>query len=144
MERYRGIVGIYKFTNPEGLIYIGQSTNVLKRFYSHKSGGVSGAKLRASFKKFGFEKHTFELKEECDSSALLQRERFYINLYDSINNGLNMRGKKREKLISENERGAGRKKKYNVPVKLIRVPEPIIEQVVELSKPFENEVKGKK
>jgi len=45
---------------------------------------------------------------------------------------------------THNERGAGRKKKYSVPVKLIRVPEPIIKQVVELSKPFENEVKSKK
>jgi len=45
---------------------------------------------------------------------------------------------------THNERGAGRKKKYSVPVKLIRVPEPILEQVDLLSKPYENEVRIKK
>ena len=45
---------------------------------------------------------------------------------------------------THNERNAGRKKKYNVPVKLIRVPEPIIEKVNELSKPYENIIKNKK
>lgn len=35
-----------------------------------------------------------------------------------------------------NERNAGRKPKYNVPVKNIQVPLPILEQVEELSKPF--------
>jgi hypothetical protein len=42
-----------------------------------------------------------------------------------------------------NERNAGRKKKYSVPVKLIRVPVPILSQVDELSKPYENEVRIK-
>jgi hypothetical protein len=42
---------------------------------------------------------------------------------------------------THNERNAGRKKKYNVPVKLIRVPEPILSQVNELSKPYENVAK---
>jgi hypothetical protein len=45
---------------------------------------------------------------------------------------------------THNERNAGRKKKYSVPVKLIRVPEPILEQVDQLSKPYENEVKSKR
>jgi hypothetical protein len=45
---------------------------------------------------------------------------------------------------THNERNAGRKKKYNVPVKLMRVPEPIIEKVNELSKPYENESKRTK
>lgn len=37
-----------------------------------------------------------------------------------------------------NERGAGRKKKYNVPVKLVRIPVPILQEVDLLAKPFEN------
>lgn len=45
---------------------------------------------------------------------------------------------------THNERNAGRKKKYNVPVKLVRVPIPVLDQVNELSKPFENEIKSKK
>ena len=44
---------------------------------------------------------------------------------------------------TKNERNAGRKKKYSVPVKLIRVPEAILEQVNQLSKPYENERKTK-
>lgn len=38
---------------------------------------------------------------------------------------------------THNERNAGRKPKYTVPSKFIRVPEPILDQVKELSKPFE-------
>ncbi|MBC7524826.1 MAG: hypothetical protein H7239_10340 [Flavobacterium sp.] len=38
-----------------------------------------------------------------------------------------------------NERNAGRKPKYIVPTKLLRVPEPIIQQVLELSTPFTTE-----
>jgi len=38
---------------------------------------------------------------------------------------------------THNERNAGRKPKYIVPSKFIRVPEPILERVKELSKPFE-------
>jgi hypothetical protein len=45
---------------------------------------------------------------------------------------------------THNERNAGRKKKYSVPVKLVRIPEPILNDVELLAKPFENEVKSKK
>jgi len=38
---------------------------------------------------------------------------------------------------THNERGAGRKKKYTVPVKLIRVPVPILDQLDQLAKPYE-------
>ena len=38
---------------------------------------------------------------------------------------------------THNERNAGRKPKFTVSSKLIRVPEPIINQVEDLSKPFE-------
>jgi len=138
MEKFRGVSGIYRFTNPEGLVYIGQSMDILKRFYSHKSGGACGAKLKESFKTHGFDFHKFELLEECDKSILLQRERFYINLYDSTNKGLNVRGNNKEKIISNNERNAGRKKKYKVETKLLRVPIPILDKINELAKPYEN------
>jgi len=141
MEEYRNVIGIYKITNPVGEVYIGQSTNILKRFYSHKLN-YGGLKLKESIKKYGFENHTFELKEECEKHLLSEREKFYINLYDSINKGLNIRGDKKEKVVLNNERNAGRKKKYNVPVKLIRVPNPIIETINELSKPYETTKKN--
>ena len=48
------------------------------------------------------------------------------------------------KMKKHNERNAGRKPKYTVPVKLMRVPEPIIEKVNELSKPYQNGIKSKK
>jgi len=35
-----------------------------------------------------------------------------------------------------NERNAGRKKKYNVDTKTIKIPVPILDQVKELSKPY--------
>lgn len=44
---------------------------------------------------------------------------------------------------TNNERNAGRKPKFNVPAKIIQVPEPIIGQVEELSKPYLNVKKSK-
>ncbi len=121
MEKFRGVTGIYKITNPIGQVYIGKSENILTRLHCHKSG-VSGSKLKNSYGTYGFDNHKFELVIECSKSELTERELFYINLHDSINNGLNIRGDKKPKVIVANERNAGRIPTYNVPTKLKRVP----------------------
>ena len=85
------IVGIYKITSPSGKIYIGQSIDIQRRFNSyHKPSGCKGqTKLNNSFIKYGVDNHIFEIIEECDKNELNNRERFYQELYNCIEAGLN-------------------------------------------------------
>lgn len=83
-------VGIYKITNPEGEIYIGKSINIFKRWehykgFHHKTQPL----LFNSFKKYGWVNHKFEILEECSKSLLTERERYYIKLYNVVEEGLN-------------------------------------------------------
>ena len=59
------MVGIYKITNPNNRIYIGQSWNIESRLYSYKNGRCKNQrKLLNSIKKYGWENHktsTFNL-----------------------------------------------------------------------------------
>ena len=71
-------IGIYKITNPEGKIYIGQSINIEKRWKGYKNFHCKGQhKLYNSLKKYGPENHTFEIIEECIMEELDIREEFY-------------------------------------------------------------------
>ena len=86
-------IGIYKITNPKGKIYIGQSTNIVQRWKSYswkKKTSKQQTKLHYSFKKYGMENHKFEILKECAKEELNTLEIFYINKYNSINEGLNI------------------------------------------------------
>jgi len=87
------MIGIYKITSPSGKVYIGQSVNINKRFNSYYKlqNVISQRKLYNSFLKHGVENHIFEILEECDIVLLNERERFYQELYNVINKGLNCR-----------------------------------------------------
>lgn len=80
MKEDNKICGIYKITNPVGYCYIGQSTDILKRFQTHKTRSTNFL-LTESFLKYGVENHTFEILEECNNNLLLEREKHYIFLY---------------------------------------------------------------
>ena len=85
--------GIYKITSPSGKIYIGQSRNLKGRYKLYKSEHcVKQAKLYASFKKYGFEKHSFVILEFCSLELLNEKEKYYISLYDTFNSkhGMNL------------------------------------------------------
>jgi len=84
------MIGIYKITNPKGLIYIGQSKNLHNRFINYKSDNVNyKSAIRQSIKKYGYESHKFEILEQCDKCNLDVLEKKYIIYHDSFNNGLN-------------------------------------------------------
>lgn len=85
------MIGIYKITSPSNRIYIGQSRNIEKRFKEYKSinNSKEQIKLYRSFKKYGYENHVFEIIEECLFEELNFKERYYQDLYDVINKGLN-------------------------------------------------------
>jgi group I intron endonuclease len=86
--------GIYSITSPTGRIYIGQSTDIEKRLYYYQTCWKHikpQRKLYSSFKKYGVESHIFKVVEECDLDILDEREIFYIGLFESTVNGLNIK-----------------------------------------------------
>jgi group I intron endonuclease len=86
------MMGIYKITNPKGKIYIGQSIDIEGRFYHYsKLFCKPQRKLYNSFKKYGIDKHKFEVITECLLEELNEFERYYQEIYSAIGvKGLNL------------------------------------------------------
>lgn len=87
---------IYKVTNViNNKIYIGQTIQSIKnRWYRHCSkSGLSKSEMNTHFKKailkYGKENFRIEILEICDSKLLNEREKHYINYYDSYRHGYN-------------------------------------------------------
>lgn len=93
--------GIYKITNNiNGKCYIGKSNNIDRRFRDHKRlAFTEGHKeydkaLYQAFRKYGLENFTFEIiefiEDENDYENISgNREKYWIEFYDSYNNGYN-------------------------------------------------------
>ena len=85
------MIGIYKITNPKGLVYIGQSVDIKNRRWKYMSADCKQQKkIYHSLLKYGWANHKFEVIHECEESQLNELEVYYINLYDSVNKGLNI------------------------------------------------------
>lgn len=83
------ICGVYKIENLHNhKCYIGQSTNIYKRWNAHKNS-IEDYPLYRAFRKYGIESFSFEIIEECTSQLLNEREQYWINHFDSYNNGYN-------------------------------------------------------
>lgn len=93
--KFRGVCGIYCFVHIEsGRCYIGQATDLRKRFIEHISKTKNGSATRFSraIREFGMDKFDFSLIEELPRcrKTLLERERFWIHFFDSASiNGFN-------------------------------------------------------
>lgn len=75
-------IGIYKITNPEGEVYIGQSKCIERRYWSYYYNRVKGQiYIEESLNKFGFSNHTFEIIEECEIKDLHKRENYWQMFY---------------------------------------------------------------
>lgn len=88
------IIGIYKIVSPSKKIYIGQSVDIISRWNGYKGLHFKGQnRLYNSLKKYGAEKHKFEIICQCDISELNNLEKYYIELYQCYNSefGLNLR-----------------------------------------------------
>ena len=88
--------GIYKIENKVNKkCYIGQSTNIEKRWQSHRIIGKNeNAKeknypLYKAMYKYGLDNFNFEIIEECNRELLDEKEIYWINFYDSLKNGYN-------------------------------------------------------
>ena len=87
-------IGIYKISSPSKRIYIGQSSNIKKRFESYKTllKSKNLIKLYRSFLKYGINNHVFEIIEECSIELLNERERYWQDFYNVLGKqGLNCR-----------------------------------------------------
>lgn len=86
------MIGIYKITNPNDRVYIGQSNNIKRRFNNYFNNlPKKQTLLLKSFLKHGVENHKFEVIEECSIELLNERERYWQDFYDVLNGGLNCR-----------------------------------------------------
>ena len=82
--------GIYKITNLiNGHSYIGQSTNIERRWCNHKNEINKDYPLYRAFKKYGIENFNFSIIELCEVSELDEKEIFYIKKYNTYFDGYN-------------------------------------------------------
>lgn len=88
------MIGVYKITNiKNNKAYIGISTDIEDRWKQHKSQynwqRENKKSLYQAFQKYGLDNFTFEIIEECLPNELSDKEKYYVNLYDTYHNGYN-------------------------------------------------------
>lgn len=89
--------GIYKITRKStGEVYIGRAVSVDKRWVEHVKmafsiGSIAHSTLHTIMEKDGIWNFTFELLEEVPKDQLNEREKYYIDFYDSKNFGMNQK-----------------------------------------------------
>lgn len=76
-----------------GKAYIGRSNNLKHRYMEHmrllRLGIEPCVKLRRAWEKYGEENFIYVILCYCDGSELNSMEKYYINIYDSFENGYN-------------------------------------------------------
>jgi group I intron endonuclease len=82
---------IYKITSPNNKIYIGQTIDFTQRCRKYKSNGFKGQiKLWNNCQKHNWNPiDSIEIIEHCLVTNLDEREKFWIQHFDSFENGLN-------------------------------------------------------
>nr|DAF87313.1 MAG TPA: intron associated endonuclease [Siphoviridae sp. ctnPP24] len=89
------VCGIYKITNINDMkCYVGQSVDIANRFTQHCRCGCGiktpkDNKLYAAMLKDGLDQFTFEIVEICPQEELNEKEKYYIDVYNSVNYGFN-------------------------------------------------------
>jgi group I intron endonuclease len=88
--------GIYKIINKvTGKVYIGSAVDIDTRWYNHKrllsNNKNKLPKLQNSVNKHGIDNFIFEIVEECTKGILIEREQYWIDYFDSYENGYNSR-----------------------------------------------------
>jgi group I intron endonuclease len=89
--------GIYKIENLiNGKIYIGKSVNIKNRFQNHKSESFNeksnayDTAIHRAIRKYGIESFSFEVIEKCSREDLSNREKYWIEFYNSFGKGYNL------------------------------------------------------
>lgn len=87
---------IYLITNDvNSKVYVGQTIQTLnKRFNGHccysKSDRSINMYIKRAIHKYGRDKFHIQLIEECPANILNEREKYWINFYNSYNTGYNL------------------------------------------------------
>ena len=90
------VCGIYKITNLlTKEVYVGQSVDIASRWKQHIKCGLgivasSTNKLYNNMQEHGVWNFSFEVLQKCSRDKLNQKERFWIELYQSNKSGLNI------------------------------------------------------
>lgn len=87
--------GIYKIYNKKNhRYYIGQSVNVESRLQQHKRELKDNihinSKLQSDYNQYGGENFIFKSIYSCEEEFLNAMEKYFIDKYDSLNNGYNI------------------------------------------------------
>lgn len=85
---------IYKITNPQGKVYIGQTVNFRRRMTAYRNNKkINQPRLSNSIFKYGWEAHRVEIIHEGRTEELNDLERYYQDLYQVMDRdkGLNLR-----------------------------------------------------
>lgn len=120
------MIGVYSITNLiNGKRYVGSSIHIEVRHNVHlrllRLGTHHAIKLQRAWEKYGEANFTFEMLEECVKEGISQREQYWIDYFDSFNNGYNstkVAGGRQCKARSEetrrkiSEANKGKKKPY--------------------------------
>jgi len=90
------MTGIYYIKNLiTSEYYIGQSIDIMKRWCQHRYQGTHHTKeegnfpLYVSMRKYGLNNFEFKVIEECPEDELDEREKYWINYYNSYLKGYN-------------------------------------------------------
>lgn len=91
-------MGIYKITNKlNEQSYIGLSMNIESRWEQHIKYAFKECedsyhknRLYNAIRKYGVDNFSFEVIEECEKEKLQEREKYWINFYDTFNKGYNL------------------------------------------------------
>ena len=84
---------IYKISNSiNDKLYIGKTCTTLSNRWSHYISDYTKYDwhLYRAMRKYGIENFSIELVEECEDNKLNEQEQYWINYYNSYNNGYNM------------------------------------------------------
>lgn len=80
--------GIYKITNKiNGKMYIGSAVNISNRFSTHQyslsNNKHKNSHLQSAWNLYGSEAFLFEILELVEKDQLIEREQYYIDLFNS-------------------------------------------------------------
>lgn len=133
------MIDIYKITNKNtGKSYIGQSNDIERRFKEHQIVGIkSRIPVDIAIQKYGKDTFTYEIIELCSIEQLNEKKEYWIQFYNTFNNGYNCNPGGNQASIGEHN---GRAKLTENDVKLIRQAYANHERQKEIYKLFKDKI----
>lgn len=82
-------VGVYRITSPDGVTYVGSSTNIKSRLSKHmyllNTGKHHVKSMQAQWLN-GARDFVFEVIEHCEAERLIERERYWVRSFEKVHN----------------------------------------------------------